>query len=354
MKKFELIFFLVSALLTISCQQEKELLNDPREAGELRDATTSREILEKAIDMANLLLSKQEDYFITPSWKPSDSIQSNSNNVITVFLLRPKRYFPTFDYEKSLIDSFALALENVQLDSTLSNCADTDECVHDMYKDSNIGTVVAQILNQHSTLQIANTNPKRKYIAFLDGDLQKFQFLFERGMIGKNRLPNFENFLTIILLHEVGHLNQSFTLDSLNLPEEAKIAYDKYLSLLNESKREEARADAFAAKLIREVVLNSNNLTREEKEIAYFIPIQSLLAYVYFLFDKSEGGICRHYFDQTNKHPNFELRYLAMSLILMPNSQPNINLLNNFIDKREAIASKPYATKNPDCTCLYQ
>ena len=201
-------------------------------------------------------------------------------------------------------------------------------------------------MSLHATLQLAKIKVDRKYVALIDGDVQRFQLLFGKGLEGEQAVPFFEYFLAIILLHEVGHLDQSFQLDSLSLPAEAKLIYNDYLSFLNYAKKEEARADAYASNAIAEV----GGL--DTATIALYIPFQGVLAYGYYLFDKSQGGICRHYFDPTEEHPNFEMRYRAMYLILQPNSRIVQKIMSNYLLNRRAIMNKDYSSENKECARL--
>lgn len=261
--------------------------------------------------------------------------------------MRKKGGFADVTPENRAVNNFVASLKALQVNPEAQDCGDLEECVHNLYKNSNIGQTVARIINQHASFNTASTKPEARWIALYDADIQRFQILYDRDLMGYNSLPHFEYFITIMLLHEVGHLNTRFRLDSLTNKTES---YERYLQALNDTQREEARADAFAAEMIRRAVFSpANGLTADEKELLLYIPVQALLAYRFFLFDKSPGGLCRHYFDFTNSHPNFEMRYLAMTTLVNPAN----DLLEKFLDTREALAQKSFTRTNPECTCMH-
>lgn len=331
---------------------------DPREELGLIDATTMRSTASKAIGIANKILKNQKQNFkLRASWENfegNEQLVESAGKTITVFLLRPKSYFPTFEKELEVISDFRSELENVKVNKEFENCADEDDCVRNLYANHEIGSIVANVMKQQASLEIAKTNPKSNYIALLDSDLQKFKMLFGKNIFGDFIMPGFENFIAIILLHEIGHLNQSFHLNELNgLPNDNYNALRNYHNSLNQNKQEETRADAYAAYMISNYAKSSDKtLSYEDRSVILYIPLQAILVYIYQLFDKSEAGLCRQYFDPTRTHPNLQLRYIAMSLILSEKPK-DFGRLESYLNTRYTISNKDFALSNMECSRLH-
>ncbi len=352
----EVIFISTLIFLFVGCNP-KARTEDPREVLGFTDATTMRELASKAIGIANKILENQEQNFILKaSWKDeqgNNHESAKSVKTVEIYLLRPKNYYPTFVKEEGNLNDFRAELENIEINKEHEYCGDTEDCVENLYSNFGIGPIVANVLKQQGSLEIAKTNPLSNYIALIDGDLQKFQMLFGQSIFGEQDMPGFENFIAIVLLHEIGHLNRSFSIQDIKeLPKGNFEGYVKYFNLLNPEKKEEARADAYAAHLISKYARsNKSDLTLDDRRIILYIPIQAMYTYLYQLLDKSEGGRCRQYFDPTKTHPNLQLRYIAMSLIVSDKSN-DLGQLSRYLGTRESLSKKRFATVNMECSSL--
>jgi hypothetical protein len=150
---------------------------------------------------------------------------------------------------------------------------------------------------------------------------------------GLTKRDNFPAVLTVILLHEVGHLVEPAAGPKTGRPSSdagsSKSANDA-------SKDRELAADRFAADQLKAATMPGESVPR----FSAAIKVQSAL--VMLNFDVFSQRFRKHFGDQTNSayvdqsysHPNFELRLLTVLNELSPTPQSQ-QLLDDFLQKRQ-------------------
>jgi len=134
--------------------------------------------------------------------------------------------------------------------------------------------------------------------------------------------------LAIILLHEVGHIQPG------GLPDNPAIT--ALLDSLGSAKKEEMRADAFAAQQLAmafkrkwETSMTASHLSMALSQISWNLQANRML--------NNFGATSLHLPSAFNEkglsHPNLELRFLVINFLLNPN-EAALNLLNTFLDAR--------------------
>ena len=151
--------------------------------------------------------------------------------------------------------------------------------------------------------------------------------------------------LAIILLHEVGHIQKE------RLRQDSAVA--ALFATLGEAKREEMRADAFAARQLAKAF--------NRKWDSGMASLQLSMALTHITWNLQANRQLNHFgatplhsrdvFSETGvSHPNLELRFLVINYLVHPMSSA-FDLLNEFLDARahpggvlyQNNASSPYS-----------
>ena len=153
-----------------------------------------------------------------------------------------------------------------------------------------------------------------------------------------------------LILHEIGHLETSFSIEKLGLKPPLSTSYARLKKELAPPLWEELRADAYAATLIQRAWYDADKHRTNDPEINDVAETQMALWFLTFkftTFDKSDAGIRRRYLEAPDAktssvtHPNWELRLLAIASLI--GSPAGVNSftdeLNKFLDDRLRISS---------------
>lgn len=337
----------------------------------LSGAVRLRPQVEQSADTANRMLAAAgEPYRITPSWllegrglRPSE---------LVVYLMQspasPSARAVQRESAAAIIDS--IHSDEAGIDETFEGCADLDDCVEDLYPEET-GTLAIHVLNQLNKSEVGLTHSECRCIVLIEHDLRMFELVFgadwdsyvlitryagdEDGLreaIDQDLIPNsltdgkavsLKAMIAIVFLHEIGHQSNHEIIPSV-LAEEAGLS--DFIAAQDGSRREEFRADAFVASVLKRACFGREVQTDEYA--VCLAPVElGMLNFVIGVKGKSREARCLRYFDIVEGYPNWQARFLAMGVLY--NGYSSVALFQDYLETRAALARAPWVDEVPAC-----
>jgi hypothetical protein len=322
----------------------------------LIDAASSRNEMIGAIAIVNRILQGRADHKVMPSWDADGGEEDTSGRTFYVFLVRsPSDPAEVIKQQKALeahLADFHRALENLPpMDPRFTQCTDFEACAKEMYRSYDLAATQIAVVSAINSLDTAEVRDTCGYCVLIQSAaFERFVALYGTNLDG-TRFIRPEYLAVFLILHEIGHLENSFSIEKLRIKPPLSESYARLKKELSPPLWEELRADAYAATLIQRAWYDADNHRTNDAEIndvAETQLAQWLLTFKFTTFDKSDTGIQRRYLDASGveaspppTHPNWELRLLAIaSLIATPAGVTTFtDQLNQFLDDRSRISS---------------
>ena len=321
----------------------------------LVDAASSRNVMISTIAIVNRILQGRADHKVMPSWDPDGGEEDTSGRTLYVFLVRsPSDPTEVIEQQKALeahLADFHHALEKLPpMDPRFAQCTDFDACAKEMYSSYDLAATQATVVAAINSLDTAEVRDTCGYCVLIQSAaFERFSALYGVNLDG-TRFIRPEYLAVFLILHEIGHLETSFSIEKLGLKPPLSTSYARLKKELAPPLWEELRADAYAATLIQRAWYDADRHRTNDAEINDVAETQMALWFLTFkftTFDKSDAGIRRRYLEAPDAkassvtHPNWELRLLAIASLI--GSPAGVNSftdeLNKFLDDRLRISS---------------
>ena len=344
-------------------------------------STAFRPEVERAVAAANdLLVAAGHEISLQTDWETEVwGLPPTDDSIITVYLVRsaatPSAVSAATDNAIATIN--AILETPTAVDPAYEGCRDEDDCVEFLYTQPEGAPVSANelaldVLEQIAANDLGVFRASCRCIVLKDFDLDRFnrvigypwdayllalRFETEEELLAaadEGRIPDsmldgegltLQAWLPFLLLHEVGH---AASMDSLSALQAAGTRLGDSLSSFSEPKRAEAAADAFAASILARGCFD-RQLEPDVINACLGPSILSALLYTLGLYGKSKEARCVRYFDATATHPNIYLRLLIATHLQQPENDPGKNLLEDFLQTRDALSVRPWISANEFC-----
>jgi hypothetical protein len=256
------------------------------------------------------------------------------------------------------LDQFRL--ESFEMDPKYANCGDEDDCAEFLYRGQNITELVVDTFDGLANADVAREVEECKCIVLHAVDLRQYQavfgrpwgaFIFGARYAGEpppdmTKVPEIMKepdgldlrwILPTILLHEVGHTRPEVPLVMPKGPLEASVT-DYFMQLGGGRKAEEARADAYAAAIMKHSCFLPG-VSADAKRACLVSAYASMVVFGLTMWGKTKEALCARYFDPSVNYPNLHLRSLLRNA-LMTGSESSANLFADFLAMRTKLARK--------------
>lgn len=326
-------WLLASLLVFVSCSDNS---HDPRQVYGYRDATDSDLLaeIEESIEVANAALAVEGRYELRPTWKSSP--KQHSKQSVPVYLLR--RSHPTIEAgvarTSKALNAFRAELAKTELPPKFETCAETDPCAALMYAGTKMAMLTAEVYQNMAAVDAAATEIGCRCVMLMEDDWRKFKLIFGPSIQNGRSVVPLTWYVPWYALHEVGHRDISF---QPTLGTAWADLYRRTQIGLNTLQQEEMRADAYAASVLGRAcfVQPLQEVRHAVAQACYGLVIQNMQLWFYGIFDKTDKGLLRQYLRDGGKHPNTLMRLLAANLVMTNGGDNAVNLLADFMDKRE-------------------
>ena len=314
---------------------------DPREVFGLQDALNSDLLpeVEEAIEVANTALAVEGRFLLIPNWKPGSG-KRGVQGIAVYFLRRPGLSSEIgIAKTKEVLDTFRTELAQAELPSQFENCTETDPCAAQMYAHTHMARLTTDLYQSSSAVDSAATESDCRCVMLIEDDLLKFRLIFGPSINNGKPIVPLTWYVPWYALHEVGHPGPQ-------LPAAPQPGLGSPLrtnqSALNEQQKEEMRADAYAATILRKAcfVQTDREVREAVSQACLGLAIQSLQFWFYGIFDKTDTGLRRQYLNDGRTHPNALMRLLAMNVVMSDGGDKPVELLKEFLDKREIFSAR--------------
>lgn len=351
-----------------------------------KPSTALRAPVSQAIQTTNDLLSaSNEPIRLLADWEtPPTTRTSTDLTYLTVYLVRSDISANRRAVALRIIDQMIAQNLDAEViaDPAYEHCTDHDDCVERLYPlppnvDVPISTLSIQTLENIASGELAQFAPRCECLILFDFDLVRYHRvlgyawdayflanLFEsedelRTAAESGRVPSIlldgkglslHAILPMLLLHEVGHFRHEFAFpDTVWRSAVAKQMFDE---TLNETKREEVRADAYAGDVFNRGCFN-RKLSEQTVEACYGAATISANMELLTLFGKSKEARCHRFFDHSDRYPNIMLRFKIMNQVLIPDSDSGYQNLTDYLDTRSILAEKSWMKTEAICADHY-
>ncbi|WIM12912.1 MAG: hypothetical protein OJF58_003875 [Enhydrobacter sp.] len=313
---------------------------DPKQIFGFRDATDSdlSAEVEEAIDVANAALELDGRFVLRPMWRPGRPQQALQQ--VPVYLLRrPNAAIDAGTATPDMLRAFRAELARTVSLSGFGNCAETDPCAAAMYAGTQMGRAATEVYNGSTAMDAAAAEINCRCVMLIEDNLRQFKLIFGPSDQYGQAFAPLSGYVAWLALHEAGHLNRTFRL----VPGApwAEL-YRRTQSGLAERQQEEMRADAYAASLLGRACFAQvpQRLHAIAAQACYGLTMQAAQLWLYEAFDKTDGGLRRHYLNDGRTHPNVLMRLLAANVVMMDGRGKSAELLTKFLEKREVVAQR--------------
>ena len=346
-----LVFLLVLPLVA-ACSRWTGDVADPREVYGFSDAGFLRPQVDAAIAIANDMLDGAGSTVrLRSSWTAEHGRKKGGDgrSEVLVYLVRQP---VSVDTEARLLQDaeqsakrFWNEIGRARLNEAAADCRDADDCVEAQYPPE-VGRGFDALYDNRAALEIAVQQVRCNCIVLFQGDLERFDLIFGRSADQSEGVPLVWH-LPMILLHELGHSEQRFSRPAL--PGEAEAAYRRMEAMLTAAQREEVRADAFVAAVMRKRCFTGQKTSWDVSQSCMAAAAHGIFVFMQDLFGKSKEGLCRRYLPASATHPSYMLRQLALGVVIYPENPLSTRLLVDFLDTQDKILAKDWIDQIDVC-----